>query len=168
MARKVTKTIIKEEIRSASPSRKRSTSHSRKRVSSNLASKGLEKSIAENLIQLQKVHTNLAEKFDKLASEISQLLSLFELAARSFAKHPAIKATEKDHEFLEKIDKLLDQNKTIAKGLTLMEERIRERLYGPEPEERSVPEVPKPAREVEEVQEGNFQPSVARRPQEIP
>ena len=53
------------------------------------------------------------------------------MSARSFAKQPQIQITEKDKEFLEKIDKLLEQNKTIAKGLTLMEQKMRERLYGP-------------------------------------
>jgi len=36
----------------------------------------------------------------------------------------------KDHEFLQKIDKLLEQNKVLAKGLTLMEQKLRERMYG--------------------------------------
>lgn len=95
--------------------------------------KSLEKKIAENLIALQKVNIDLAEKFDKLAKEISQLLALFETTARTFAKNAPIGEYEKDKEFLEKIDRLLDQNKTLAKGLTLMEERLRERMYGPEP-----------------------------------
>lgn len=83
----------------------------------------LEHKIAENLVQLQKVHLDLAEKFDRLAREISQLLALFESAARSFAKQPRLGTEEKDKEFLDKIDKLLEQNKTIAKGISLLEER---------------------------------------------
>lgn len=90
----------------------------------------LQEKIIENLIDLQKVHTNMAEKFDNLSNQITGLLTLFESAARSFAEHPANLASEKDKEFLNKIDKLLEQNKTIAKGLTLMEDRIRERVYG--------------------------------------
>jgi len=90
----------------------------------------LENKILENLVELQKVHTNLAEKFDKLADQITQLLSLFEKAARSFGEHPANQVAEKDREFLDKVDKLLEQNKTIAKALTLVEERVRERMYG--------------------------------------
>lgn len=91
--------------------------------------------ILENLIELQKVHINIAEKFDKLTKEISNLLALFELAARNFSKHPAIKSSEGDKEFLDKIDRLLEQNKTIAKGLTLMEEQIRKKAYSkPAPE----------------------------------
>lgn len=90
----------------------------------------LDQKVLENLIELQKVHTNLAEKFDKLSEQIASLLQLFESAARSFAEHPANQVAEKDKDFLEKVDKLLEQNKTIAKGLMLMEERIRERVYG--------------------------------------
>lgn len=91
----------------------------------------LEEQTLHSLIELQKVHVNLAEKFDKLALQIQNLLALFEVAARNFAKQPHMQATEKDKEFLEKIDRLLDQNKVLAKGLTLMEEKMRERLYGP-------------------------------------
>ena|SRR3989344_4865476 len=108
----------------------------------------LQEKIIENLIELQKVHTNMAEKFDKLSEQMINLLTLFEMAARSFADHPANQGTEKDKEFLEKIDRLLDQNKTIARGLTLMEERIRERVYGaPEPFGGQAPNNPEPKAE---------------------
>lgn len=100
----------------------------------------VEKKLIDNLIVLQKVNTDLAEKFDKLSNQLSDLLRLFEMAARSFAEHPAVQATEKDKEFLDKIDKLLDQNKTIAKGLTIMEEKIRDRVYGQSPQAPPVPQ----------------------------
>jgi hypothetical protein len=101
-------------------------------------SKKLDAQIAENLVELQKVHTNLLEKIDNLTNQLSTLLSLFEMAARSFAKNSSVKSSEKDTEFLEKIDKLLDQNKTIARGLTIMEEKVRERMY---PENNPPPQV---------------------------
>lgn len=90
----------------------------------------LEEQTIQSLIELQKVHINLAEKFDKLTLQIENLLALFESAARNFAKQPSMQNTEKDKEFLDKIDKLLDQNKLLAKGLSLMEEKMRERVYG--------------------------------------
>ena len=91
----------------------------------------LEDQTLHRLIELQKVHVNMAEKFDKLAQQIENLLALFELAAQNFARQPHMQSTERDKEFLDKIDKLLDQNKVLAKGLSLMEEKMRERLYGP-------------------------------------
>ena len=91
----------------------------------------LEEKILQSIIDLQKVHVSVAEKFDKLSEQIASLLALFELAARSFAKQPGMQSTEKDKEFLAKIDQLLDQNKVLAKGLTLMEEKLKERVYGP-------------------------------------
>ena len=90
----------------------------------------LEERLIDNLVQLQRVHTDLADKFDKLSKQIADLVGLFELSARAFAKQVNIPGAEKDREFLDKIDKLLEQNKTIAKGLTLVEEKMRERLYG--------------------------------------
>src|SRR3989338_6407916 len=95
-----------------------------------VSKQSLEEQTIKSIIELQKVNVNLAEKFDKLAIQIENLLALFELAARNFAKQPSMQNTEKDKEFLDKIDKLLDQNKLLAKGLSLMEEKMRERLYG--------------------------------------
>lgn len=99
-------------------------------VHKHISGDALEERLIHNLVELQKVHTDLAEKFDKLSGQIGQLLTLFEVSARSFAKQSGIQGVEKDKEFLDKIDKLLDQNKLIAKGLTLMEDKMRERLYG--------------------------------------
>jgi conjugal transfer/entry exclusion protein len=90
----------------------------------------LEEQTLHNLVELQKANVNMVERFDKLATQIENLLALFESAARNFAKQPGMQSTEKDKEFLDKIDKLLDQNKVLAKGLTLMEEKMRERVYG--------------------------------------
>ena len=123
MTKEVTKTIIRE-VHHSKPSKKKTQTIKR------IKSESIPREVLQNLIELQKVHTNLAEKFDKLSKQISDLLALFEMAARSFAASPNVKGIEKDKEFLDKIDRLLEQNKTIAKGLTLMEERIRERVYG--------------------------------------
>ncbi len=86
--------------------------------------------LIENFVSLQKVITNMTIKFDRLSDNMAKLLNLFEMSARSFMSSPNIAEAEKDKEFLEKLNSLLDQNKTIAKGLTLMEERFRERVYG--------------------------------------
>ncbi len=101
-------------------------------VSTKVRKQKVDEILIQNLIELQKVHTNLLERFDKLSSQLTVLLNLFESAARSFSEHPANKVNEKDKDFLEKVDKLLDQNKTIAKGLTLMEDRLRQKIYGPQ------------------------------------
>ncbi len=124
-------------------------------------SSGLQGKILENLVELQKIHTNLAEKFDKLATEISNLMALFEVAARSFAESPSVMATEKDKAFLEKIDKLIEQNKTIAKGLVLMEDRVRERIYTPSKQSESSP-APTPTPEKEDF--SDLQPSLNTKP----
>ncbi len=104
-----------------------------RRSSGSGKTRDVERKLVENLVELQKVHTHLAEKFDKLTEQIANLLGLFETAAKSFATQPSMQQfNEKDKEFLEKIDKLLEQNKTIAKGLVLMEDRIRDRVSGAE------------------------------------
>ncbi len=102
----------------------------------------LEDKIVHNLVELQKIHTDVAEKFTKLSNQLASLLTLFEMTARSFAQQSNNPALEKDKEFLDKIDKLLDQNKIIARGLTLMEEKMRERLYGPAQPPSQLPQRP--------------------------
>lgn len=84
------------------------------------------KLLLENFVELQKVFSNLAVKFDDLSDNISRLLQLFELSAKSFADKP-IKTPGVDEEFLKKLDSLLDQNKTISKAIMMMEERVRNR-----------------------------------------
>jgi len=95
----------------------------------------IDRILLDNFVNLQRVLTNLAVKLDNLSDNISKLLQLFEISAKSFVeKLPGeeIKGEKvKDEEFLNKVDMLLEQNKTIAKGLTLMEEKLRERIYGP-------------------------------------
>ena len=99
------------------------------------------KILINNFVQLQKVITNLAIKFENLSDNITKLLQLFELSARSFAeKQDFGTGIEKDKEFLGKLNTLMDQNKTIARGLTLMEEKLRHRVYGSEPERENIPQ----------------------------
>lgn len=104
--------------------------HSHHNTSHEHTGGSLEEKIVHNLIELQKVHADLADKFNKLSNQLTNLLALFEMTARSFAQQSTSNSLDKDKEFLDKIDKLLDQNKTIAKGLTMMEDKMREKLYG--------------------------------------
>src|SRR4030043_970882 len=100
-----------------------------------LNKKEIEQILIDNFTNLQKVLTNLSIKFDELSTNMSKLLQLFEISAKSFAEKYSDKTPEEvvnksqqtDTEYLKKLDSLLDQNKTIAKGIMLMEERIRNR-----------------------------------------
>ena len=91
----------------------------------------LEQALIDNFISLQRVMTNLSIKFDDLSSNISKLLQLFEISAKSFAEKYSTGETKTipkvDEEFLKKLDSLLDQNKTIAKAIMMMEEKVREK-----------------------------------------
>lgn len=102
----------------------------RKKTSRNAPSKTqIEESLIENFVKLQSVMTNMSVKFDQLSDNITRLLELFEIAAKSFVQHE--KETSGDADLLVKLDTLLDQNKTIANGLTLMEEKVRHNLEQP-------------------------------------
>ncbi len=109
----------------------------RKRQKSAAGSKKIEDKLIENMIELQKLNIRMVEKFEMLNSQISALLNLFESAAKSFALAPSTEMTFKDKEFLDKVDRLLEQNKTLAKGLTLMEQRLRGKIYGENSQEEA-------------------------------
>lgn len=108
----------------------------------------LEKALIDNFIALQKVMTNLSIKFDSLTSQISKLLDLFEISAKSLAEKDfnVNKENKENKKILDNLDKLMDQNKTIARGLTLMHESGVQ-SPGESPQQNSQP--PQVAREMQ-------------------
>ena len=84
--------------------------------------------LIENFVGLQHAMTNMSVRFGMLSDNINKLLQVFEEAAKNFVSGG--KTDDKD--MLKKIDSLLDQNKTIAKGLILMEGRLRGRVEEPQ------------------------------------
>jgi len=86
----------------------------------------LERVLIENFVGLQKVMVNLSVKFDDLSSKISKLLDLFEISAKALAeKDLTVEKTAKDDKkILQEIGSLSEQNKVIARGLTLMHDRL--------------------------------------------
>jgi hypothetical protein len=89
----------------------------------------MEERLIDNFIALQKVLTNLSMRFEDLSKNLEKMLELFEISARSFTEKYSGESIEKqpevDQEFLKKLDVLLEQNKTIAKGIMLMEDNIK-------------------------------------------
>lgn len=86
-----------------------------------------EEILIENFVGLQHAMTNLSIKFGALSDNINRLLQIFEEAARNFSGMPSDRTedSEMNKDMIRKIDSLLDQNKTIAQGLVIMEEKLR-------------------------------------------
>lgn len=72
-------------------------------------------------IELQKVSVDLIEKMNNLTTRMDKMLSLFEDAARNIA------TTDESGALKNQLQDLLEQNKTIARGLLSLEKYIRER-----------------------------------------
>ena len=92
----------------------------RRRVSAiPTTNKGIERKLAENTIALQGVLVNLSSKLDELTEKISSLLEIFEASAKALSE----KGFKDDKKIIiDQLNKLTDQNKIIAKGLTLLHE----------------------------------------------
>ncbi len=90
--------------------------------------------LAENFANLQKSFTQLTEKFDNLTGQISSLLRLFEISAKNIAEKPEL-GFERD--FINKLNAILEQNRVIAKAMSIIEERTRQPspqpVYQPQP-----------------------------------
>ena len=83
----------------------------------------LEQALIDNFTNLQKVLTNLSIKFEDLSNNMSKLLQLFEISAKSFAEKYTGKEAEKqiesstqgqnpaDQEYLKKLETV---RKTLA------------------------------------------------------
>jgi hypothetical protein len=132
--------IVKIQVEAKQPRRKKRTTTT-KHVAT------LPKGLLQNFVALQKVQANLAEKLDALAKQISELLNLFEATAKSFSENPAVLTSERDKEFIDKINQLLEQDKVIAKGVVYIEDRVNEIekavVRAPQPEPyMPAPEVP--------------------------
>jgi hypothetical protein len=128
------RTIIKETTSQKAPKKKRT----RKKVIHAHRNKEIEDILVDNFVSLQKVMVNLSTKFDDLTNQISKLLELFEISAKTLAEKDfdAEKNSRENTRILEKIENVLEQNKTIARGLTLMHDKINEpqNSYNPQPQ----------------------------------
>lgn len=116
------KTVVKEHA--PKKIRAKETDPSKKRMTA----KEREELLIENFVGLQHAMTNMSIKFGSLSDNISMLLQVFEEAAKNSLSGG--KTDNKD--MLNKIDSLLNQNKTIAKGLVLMESKLRGRSDEPQ------------------------------------
>ena len=98
----------------------------RRRPTTKTEDRKLEKMLVENFISMQNIMTHLVTKFDKLNTQMSSLLELFEDSAKTVAEKEInleIKGNEENQKIvMQKLQNLLDQNKLIAKGITLMHE----------------------------------------------
>lgn len=84
--------------------------------------------LLENSIVLQKTITKLAIELKTLNKKVSSMLDLFEDASEAFKQGGGIAVPAEmagTEELVDKMDKLIKQNKTIAKGILLLEESFR-------------------------------------------
>lgn len=78
--------------------------------------------LIKNNIELQKISTDLISSVNDLNKKIDKMLSLFEEAAKNIEKGSVY-----EEPLSKKLESLLEQNKTIARGLVLLERYIRDK-----------------------------------------
>jgi len=109
----------------------------------------VEKTLVSNFVALQKIFTNIAVKFDNLSEQISKLLELFEISAKAMAeKNLEVIEKTKDEEILKKVNTLIEQNRIIAKGVTMLHEAPREEIFTEQEEPSKLP-IPYPGQNLQ-------------------
>ncbi len=128
----------------------------------------VERALIENFIGLQKVMVGLSAKFDSLSSQISSLLQLFEISAKSLARKelasPSATNGLEAKKVMEKLDHLSAQAGLIGRGLALIHE------VGTESEKSIIPLNPQ-RKSQQQMQKPSFSPagmspSILSKPQE--
>ena len=108
----------------------------------------IEKVLVQNFVALQKVMTNLSLKFDNLTVQISKLLDLFEISAKTLAQKEFKMGKDSSNldskKLIKKMNELMEQNKVLARGLTLIHEKgeempIKENIKPP----KKIPLIPR-------------------------
>ena len=92
------------------------------RISSQKVEIKMQPVLVDNFVALQKVMVNLANKLDDVSIKMAKLLDLFEVSAKTLAKKDFKLAGETSPEVLKKLGELSEQNKVIARGLTMIHE----------------------------------------------
>ncbi|MCL5730273.1 MAG: hypothetical protein M1165_01750 [Candidatus Pacearchaeota archaeon] len=86
-------------------------------------SSNVQKMLIENFVSFQNVLVDVSSKLNNLTDQISKLLELFEESAKAFMeKDLKFVGGGSDKDLSGKIDRLLEQNKIIARGITLLHE----------------------------------------------
>lgn len=122
----------------------------------------IDKRLIDNFVTLQKVIVNMSLKMDGLTNQLSKLLDLFEISAKSLAqKEFEIFGDNKEtKEIREKIDNLFEQNKLIARGITLMNDKIGQ--------EKMMPSQPQPKPMVRQIPPPQMSKPMEHRPLPMP
>ena len=80
--------------------------------------------LVENTVLLQKKDVELMTSTKKLVEKIDKMLHVFDEASKHVME---VSEDKRIAELTDKLDDLLQQNKTIAKGLIMLEQYVRKR-----------------------------------------
>ncbi|MEM1535307.1 MAG: hypothetical protein QW199_01730 [Candidatus Pacearchaeota archaeon] len=83
--------------------------------------------LLENLVLLQKTLADTLVAFKGLNARLDSFLSLVEKAAKT-QKVEGMKEVKGNKELIEKIEAIIEQNKAIAEGMSLLEKIIKEKI----------------------------------------
>lgn len=91
-------------------------------ASKKMSQRQMQELLIDNFVGLQKAMTNLSIKFESLSEQIRHLLEIFEVTAKNFSATATDSADKAD--LIDKLNALIEQNKVLARGIVLLEDRL--------------------------------------------
>ena len=85
----------------------------------------LQKTLAENHIALQRKNIDLIQSVHNLTTKIDKLIGIFEEASKHVLE---VGEDKKILELTDKLEELLEQNRNISKGLTILEGYVKSKV----------------------------------------
>ncbi len=92
------------------------------------------KKLVDNSVQLQKLTISLVESNNKLVKKVDDLVSLFEEAAKNVSSGNYEEIVTLNN----KINSLIQENKQLARGLVLMEQKFKQGGFRASPIPKSI------------------------------
>lgn len=80
----------------------------------------------ENLITTQKLLAKTLTELKEVNKKISELHGIFQESSKMIKEKEIVKQLEPRSQLIDKFDELMEQNRTIARGLLLLEKKLRE------------------------------------------
>lgn len=84
-----------------------------------------EELLIENFVGLQRAMINLSMKFENLSDNMAKLLNVFEVSARDYMVNKGRTTPEVDKDLLNRINYLMEQNKSILTSVRSLEEKAK-------------------------------------------
>lgn len=139
--KKTAKKVSKKQTAASKKNIKKAQAARKKAATKSVGEVRLEKAVMENFVSLQRVLVNLSGELGELNKKLTGLLGVFETSAKALVQKDFDVGEKSNQELKAKVNEILEQNKLIARGVTLMSNAPQQNYSQPTYLPQQVPQV---------------------------